>query len=125
MDDGDGNGGGSFKVKDRSDAAEVTNINTRNFNDAGAVKVGDAVGEREMRIESNTKIANRGGASQVELVEEELLDRCIEGYGIYLIWAGTFDEFRFGKGGAEEEPCSDICILNIISISILFPIEPL
>src|SRR6218665_1951921 len=39
MDDGGGNGGGSFKVKHGSYAAEVTNVH-----EAGAV--GDVVGER-------------------------------------------------------------------------------
>jgi len=29
----------------------------------------------------------RTGASEVKVVEEELLDRCIEGSGIFLIWA--------------------------------------
>jgi len=55
MDDGGGNGGGSFRVKHGSDAAEVTDVH-----EAGAGEVGDVVGEREMRIESNTKIADRG-----------------------------------------------------------------
>ena len=53
MDDGRGNGGGSFRVKHGSDVAEVTNVH-----EAGAV--GEVVGEREMRIKSNTKIADRG-----------------------------------------------------------------
>ena len=53
MDDGGGNGEGSFKIKHRSYAAEVTDVHK-----AGAV--GDVVGEREMRIESNTKITERG-----------------------------------------------------------------
>ena len=30
------------------------------MNEAGAGEVGDVVGEREMRIKSNTKIADRG-----------------------------------------------------------------
>ena len=51
MDDGGGNGGGSFRVKHESDAAEVTDEH-----EAGAGEVG----EREMRIKSNTKIADRG-----------------------------------------------------------------
>ena len=50
MNNGGGNGGGSFKVKHWSNAAEVTDVN-----EAGAGEVGDVVGEREMRIESNTK----------------------------------------------------------------------
>src|SRR6218665_2503453 len=79
MDDGGGNGGGSFRVKHGSDAAEVTDVH-----EAGAV--GDVVGEREIRIESNTKIADR--ASEVKVVEDELSERCIEGSGIFLIWAG-------------------------------------
>ena len=54
MDDGGGNGGGSFRVKHGSDAAEVTDVH-----EAGAGDVGDVVGEREMRID-NTKIADRG-----------------------------------------------------------------
>ena len=51
MDDGGGNGAGSFNV---IDPAEVTDVH-----EAGAREVGDVVGEREMRIESNTK-NNRG-----------------------------------------------------------------
>jgi len=46
---------GSFKVKHGSDAAEVTNLH-----EAGAEEVGDVVGEREMRINCNTKITDRG-----------------------------------------------------------------
>src|SRR6218665_1638792 len=45
MNNGGGNGGGSFKVKHGSYAAEVTNVH-----EAGAGEVGDVVGEREMRI---------------------------------------------------------------------------
>src|SRR6218665_899704 len=52
MNNGGGNGGGSFKVKHGSYAAEVTNVH-----EAGAGEVGDVVGEREMRIESNTKLS--------------------------------------------------------------------
>ena len=59
MDDGGGNGGGSFKVKHGSNAAEVTDVH-----EAGAGEVGDVVGEREMRIESNTKITDRGIRSE-------------------------------------------------------------
>ena len=55
MDDGGGDGGGGFKVKHGSDAAEVTDVH-----EAGAGEVGDVVGEREVRIESNTKITDRG-----------------------------------------------------------------
>ena len=55
MDDGRGDGGGSFRVKHGSDATEVTDVH-----EAGAGEVGDVVGEREMRIESNTKITDRG-----------------------------------------------------------------
>ena len=55
MDDGGGNGGGSFKVKHGSNAAKVTDVH-----EAGAGEVGDVVGEREMRIESKTKITDRG-----------------------------------------------------------------
>ena len=46
-----GNGGGSFKVKYGSDAAEVRDVHEAR---AGEVE------EREMRIKSNTKIADRG-----------------------------------------------------------------
>ena len=53
MDDG-GDGGGSFRVKHGSDAADVTDVHK-----AGAGEVGSVVGEREMRIKSKTKIANR------------------------------------------------------------------
>src|SRR6218665_2413482 len=76
MNNGGGNGGGSFKVKHGSNAAEVTDVH-----EAGAGEVGDVVGEREMRIESNTKI------TEVKEVEDELSERCIEGLGIFLIWA--------------------------------------
>src|SRR6218665_676790 len=55
LDDGGGNGGGSFRVKHGLDAAEVTDVH-----EAGAGEVGDVAGEREMRIKSNTKIADRG-----------------------------------------------------------------
>ena len=55
MNNGGGNGGGSFKVKHGSNAAEVTDVH-----EAGAGEVGDVVGERELRIESNTKITDRG-----------------------------------------------------------------
>ena len=68
MDDGGGNGGGSFKVKHGSNAAEVTDVH-----EAGAGEVGDVVGERDMRIESNTKIM------EVKEVEDELSERYIEG----------------------------------------------
>ena len=54
MDDGGGNGGGSFRVKHGSDATKVTDVH-----EAGAGEVGDVVGEREMRIKSNTRIADR------------------------------------------------------------------
>ena len=59
MDDGGGDGEGSFKVKHWSDAAEVTDVQ-----EAGAVEVGDVVGERQMRIKSNTKIADRGARGE-------------------------------------------------------------
>ena len=52
MDDGGGDGGGNFKVMHGLDAADVTDVR-----EAGAGEVGDVVGEREMRIKSNTKIA--------------------------------------------------------------------
>jgi len=55
MDDGGGNGGGSFRVKHGSDAAEVTDVH-----EAEAGEVGEVAGEREMRIKSNPKIADRG-----------------------------------------------------------------
>ena len=45
------------------------------MHEAGAGEVRDVVGEREMRIKSNTKIADR--ASEEKVVEEELLDRCV------------------------------------------------
>src|SRR6218665_3953717 len=77
MDNGGGNGGGSFKVKHWSNAAEVTDVH-----EAGAGEVEDVVGERETRIESNTKIM------EVKEVEDELSERCIEGSGIFMIWAG-------------------------------------
>jgi len=55
MDDGGGNGGSSFRVKHGSDATEATDVH-----EAGAGELRDVVGEREMRIKSNTKIADRG-----------------------------------------------------------------
>ena len=55
MDDGDDNGGGRFKIKQWSDAAEVLNVHK-----AGAKEVGEVVSERETRIKNNTKIVNRG-----------------------------------------------------------------
>ena len=82
MDYGGGNGGGSFKVKHGSNAEEVTDVH-----EAGAGEVGDVVGEREMRIESNAMITDRG-ISEVKELEDELSERCIEGSGIFLIWAG-------------------------------------
>jgi len=54
VDNGDSKGRDSFKVDHGSDAAEVTNVH-----EAGAREVGDEVGEREMGINSNTKIANK------------------------------------------------------------------
>src|SRR6218665_4167323 len=73
MNNGGGNGGGSFKVKHGSYTAEVTDVH-----EAGVGEVGDVVGEREMRT----------GASEVKEVEDVLSERCIEGSGIFLIWAG-------------------------------------
>ena len=55
MDDGGGDGGGGFKVKHGLDAAEVTDVH-----EAGAEEAGDVVEEREVRIKSNTKIADWG-----------------------------------------------------------------
>ena len=55
IDDGGGDGGGSFRVKHGSDTAEVTDVH-----EAGAGEVGDVVGEREISIKSNTKIPDRG-----------------------------------------------------------------
>jgi len=54
MDDGGGDGGGSFRLKHGLDAAEVTDVH-----EAKAGEVGDVVEDREMRIKSNTKIADR------------------------------------------------------------------
>ena len=81
MDDEGGDGGDNFRVKHGSDAAEVTDVH-----EAEAGEVGDVVGEREMRIKSNTKIVDRGIRGK-KVVEVELLDRCVEGSGIFLIWA--------------------------------------
>jgi len=55
MDDGGCDGGGSFRVNHGSDSAEITDVH-----EAGAGEVEDVVGEREMRINSNTKVADRG-----------------------------------------------------------------
>ena len=55
------------------------------MHEAGAGDVGDVSGEREMRINSNTKIAD--SASKVKVVKDELSERHIEGSGIFLIWA--------------------------------------
>jgi len=80
MGDGGGGGGGSIRVKHGSDAAEVTDVH-----EAGSGEVVDVVGEREMRIKSNSKIGDMG--TEVKVVEEELLERCIEGSDFFLIWA--------------------------------------
>ena len=60
MADEGGDGGGSFRVKHGSDAAEVTDVHKACR--AGDLEVGggDVIGKREMRIKSNTKIADRG-----------------------------------------------------------------
>ena len=79
MDDGRGNGGGSFIVKYGSDAAEVTGVH-----EAGAGEVGDVVGEREMRIKVTPRL--RTGASEMKV--EDLLDNRMEESGIFLISAG-------------------------------------
>jgi len=50
---------------------------------AGVQEIGDVFREREMRIKGNTKIDNRGITA-----EEELLDKCIGGSGIFFIWSG-------------------------------------
>ena len=50
-----GDGGGSFKVKHGSNAAEVTDVH-----EAAAGEVGDVVREGVMGIKSNTKIVDRG-----------------------------------------------------------------
>ena len=55
MYDGGGDGGGSFRVKHGSDAVEVTDVH-----ESGAGEARDVVGEREMRIKSNTKTADTG-----------------------------------------------------------------
>jgi len=47
VDDGNGNGGRSFKVENGSYAAEVTDVHT-----AGTAEVRDVVRDREMRINS-------------------------------------------------------------------------
>ena len=60
MYDGGGDGGGGFRVKHGSDAAEVTDV-LHHVHEAGAGEVGDVVGEREMRIKSNIKIADCRG----------------------------------------------------------------
>src|SRR6218665_3617259 len=81
MDDGGGDGGGSFIVKHGSDAAEATEVHK-----VGAGEVGDVVGEREMRIKSITPIL-RTGALEVKVVEDALLKKCSEGSQIFFIWA--------------------------------------
>ena len=40
------------------------------------------------RCESNITPRLRTGASEVKVRVEELVDRCIEGSGIFLIWSG-------------------------------------
>jgi hypothetical protein len=40
------------------------------------------------RCESNITPRLRTGASEVKVRDEELVDRCIEGSGIFLIWSG-------------------------------------
>ena len=54
MDNGGGDGGGGFKIKPGSDAAEVTDVHKTE-----AREVRDVVGERKKRIKSNTKIADK------------------------------------------------------------------
>ena len=46
MDDGGGDGGGSFRVKHGSDAAEVTDVR-----ETGAGEVGDVVGKKRDDME--------------------------------------------------------------------------
>ena len=53
MDDGGGDGGGNFKVKHGSDAAEVTNVH-----EAEAGEASDVVGQRETRIKLNMFVEN-------------------------------------------------------------------
>ena len=75
MDNGGGNDGGSFKVKHGSNAADVTDVH-----EAGAGEVGDVVGEREMRIESNTKITDRGIHSFIHSFITEICIAPLPGY---------------------------------------------
>jgi len=77
MDDGGGDGGGSFRVKHGSDAAKVTDVH-----EAGAGEVGDVVGKREMRIKSNTKIADREGIRG-------------ESNGVISYWKGVLEGQKF------------------------------
>ena len=46
----------------------------------------------------------RTGASEVNVRDEELVDRCIEGSGIFLIWSGRprMINSNFGRFKAEE-----------------------
>ena len=61
MEDGDVDGGGSFRVKHGSDAAEVTDVHEAGGGVVGVVGDDIVVGKREMRIKSNTKIADSYG----------------------------------------------------------------
>jgi len=58
VDDGGGNGGGSFKVEHGSDAAEIPYMHVH-IHVAGVGEVGDVVGEREMRIKVSRSIWHR------------------------------------------------------------------
>src|SRR6218665_3302479 len=88
MNDGGGVGGGSFRVKHGSDAAEGTDVR-----EAGAGEVGERL---------------RTGASEVKVVEDELLEWCIEGSGIFLIWADRPIMMNFVLEGLRRRRLDDI-----------------
>src|SRR6218665_1035446 len=79
MDDGVGNGGGSFKVKHgrMRRRSRMCMKQERERLEMWLVKE---------RLGPKVTPRLRTGESEVKVVEEELLDRCIEGSGIFLIW---------------------------------------
>src|SRR6218665_3045819 len=68
----------------------------------GAREVIGVVTAREMRIKSNSKIANRG--VRYESKGEGLVERCTEVSGIFFAWPciAYYDAFCFVRGKANE-----------------------
>ena len=87
MDDGRSNGGSSFEIKHRSDAAEVTYVN-----EVRAHRLD--VWLDKYRYESNITPILRTGASEVKVRlgrDEELVNSCTERSGIFLVWSGGLE----------------------------------